>query len=263
MQPDSADHAHAGEDNWAALLECAAARRGGAGLTGSTAELFGPVLDAIAAGNCVVAHLGQSLDGHIAMPDGRSQYVTGREDAAHNHRLRALCDAVVVGAGTAQADDPQLTVRHVPGDNPVRVVIDRTRRLDPSLGLFCDGAAPTLLVCSEQAARGAQRHGDAEIVTVAPDANGLLPVRRIAAALADRGLHALFVEGGGATVSHFIEAGLIDRLHITIAPILLGDGRPVLTLPAIERIDAARRVAMRPFPIGDDILYDCVFDGDG
>ena len=81
----------------------------------------------------VVAHLGQSLDGRIATVDGSSRWVTGPEDVAHNHRMRALFDAVVVGAETVRQDDPQLTVRLVPGRNPTRVVLDPGRRLKAEL----------------------------------------------------------------------------------------------------------------------------------
>lgn len=246
--------------HWRVLCARAAGRTDAGGLTGPLAALYGPLIDGAAAGRHVVAHLGQSLDGRIAMPDGQSVYITGRADAVHNHRLRALCDAVIVGAHTVARDDPRLTVRLVSGDNPVRVVIDPTRRLDPGLGVFGDGAAPTLLICSADAAGRAARHGDAEIVALPADAADRLAPQAIVEALAARMLSSLFIEGGGATVSRFVEAGLVDRLQIAAAPILLGEGHPVLTLPPLARIGSAARLAMRAFALGDDLLYDCVFD---
>lgn len=244
---------------WQAIVGRARRRQGASGLGGTLGTLFDPILDGASAGTHVVAHLGQSLDGRIALVDGRSRFVTGSQDITHNHRLRALCHAVIIGAGTAETDDPRLTVRHVDGDNPVRVVLDPALRLDPGLGVFCDRAAPTLVVCAASAAGDASRHGDAEIVGLAQGKEHWLPPGAVIDALAERGLTSLFIEGGGVTVSHFIEAGLVDRLHITVAPILLGDGRPVLTLASIERLDAARRLSMRAVELGDDLLYDCVF----
>jgi riboflavin-specific deaminase-like protein len=250
-------------DVWSTLLERAAARARADGLAGPLATLYGPVLDGAAAGSYIVAHLGQSLDGRIALADGESTYITGRDDAVHNHRLRALCDAVIVGARTVDRDDPRLTVRLVDGADPVRVVIDPGRRLDQRFGIFTDGAAPTLLICSDSAANGASHHGAAELVALVPDGDGGLAPAAIVAALAARGLTSLFIEGGGATVSRFVEAGLVDRLQLTVAPILLGDGYPVLTLPPIDRVDAAWRVSARSFALGADLMYDCVLDDRG
>ncbi|MEO0604067.1 MAG: RibD family protein, partial [Myxococcota bacterium] len=84
----------------------------------------------------VVAHLAQSLDGCIALPAGESQWISGHEDLVHTHRLRALCDAVLVGARTVVHDDPQLTVRHVEGPHPLRVVLDPNGRLGPEHRVF-------------------------------------------------------------------------------------------------------------------------------
>ena len=113
----------------------------------------------------VVAHLGQSLDGRIATVDGSSRWVTGPEDVAHNHRMRALFDAVVVGAGTVR-DDPQLTVRLVPGRNPTRVVLDPRRRLNSHYRIFTDGAARTLVLCADELVNGYERLGQAEVIGV-------------------------------------------------------------------------------------------------
>ena len=97
-------------------------------------------------GDLVIAQAGQSLDGRIATASGHSHYVTGPEDIRRLHRLRALVDAVIVGASTIDADDPRLTVREVDGDNPVRVAIDPHDRLDRSRRIFRDGAAPTIVI---------------------------------------------------------------------------------------------------------------------
>ena len=208
----------------------------------------------------VVAHLGQSLDGRIAAANGASRWVTGAEDVVHNHRMRALFDAVVVGAGTVRHDDPQLTVRAVPGPHPVRVVLDTHRRLGPDHRLFNDGQAPTLLLCAETLARPGERVGEAEVLGVAAEDGSLSP-RAVLDRLAGRGLKRVFVEGGGVTVSRFLAAGCLHRLQITVAPLIIGSGRPSITLPEIHQLSAGLRPEVRRYDLGADVLFDCRLDG--
>ena len=111
-------------------------------------DLYLPICSATAAKPITVGHLGQSLDGFIATHAGESRWVTGQENILHLHRLRALCDAVVVGAGTVAVDDPQLTTRLVSGPNPLRVVLDPGRRLGDHHRVFNDDDAETLYVCA-------------------------------------------------------------------------------------------------------------------
>jgi diaminohydroxyphosphoribosylaminopyrimidine deaminase / 5-amino-6-(5-phosphoribosylamino)uracil reductase len=208
----------------------------------------------------IVAHLGQSLDGRIAAVDGSSRWVTGPEDVVHNHRMRALFDAVVVGAGTIRADDPQLTVRLVPGRNPTRVVLDPRRRLNGDYGVFGDGAAPTLVLCADQLASRDERVGQAEVIGVAAEGGRLRP-DAVLDLLARRGLRRVFIEGGGITVSRFLAAGCLHRLQITIAPVIIGSGRPGISLPQIGRLSDGLRPTVRKFDLGRDILFECRFDG--
>jgi len=220
-------------------------------------DLYLPVCSATVARPITVGHLGQSIDGFIATHAGDSQYVTGEENIRHLHRMRALCDAVVVGAGTVAADDPQLTTRHVTGPSPVRVVLDPTRRLADTYRVFNDDSADTLYVCGRSlAGRGETHFGRAAMVAVDDGGDGL-DVTEVLRLLRARGCHRIFVEGGGVTVSMFLEANLLDRLQIAIAPLLIGDGRPAIRLSPRSALSDCHRPRYRVFRMGADVLFDC------
>ncbi|MFC0383985.1 RibD family protein [Muricoccus vinaceus] len=243
------------DETWAELLARRAAPTGTA--YGPLSRLFDPVLarGAAADGCLVIGRLAQTLDGRIATLGGSSQWIGGRGDILHTHRLRALCDAVVVGAGTVEHDDPRLTTREVPGASPLRVVLDPARRLPAGRKVFRDGAAPTLLACREDVP-GGPSHGDAEVMRLPRLGQGL-NLAALLGALHARGLSRIFVEGGGVTVSHFLAAGLLDRLHVTVAPVILGSGRAAFTLPEATRITDGLRFTWTLHSLeGGDILLD-------
>jgi diaminohydroxyphosphoribosylaminopyrimidine deaminase/5-amino-6-(5-phosphoribosylamino)uracil reductase len=220
-------------------------------------NLYLPICSATSSRPMTIGHLGQSLDGFIATPSGDSQYVTGDDNIVHLHRMRALSDAVVVGAGTVATDDPQLTVRHVTGPNPLRVVFDPGRRLAQTYRVFTDDTGPTLYVCSRTLVDAAETHvGTATLVGVdCDDASG--GVSETLRLLRERGCSRVFVEGGGVTVSAFLQADLLDRLQIAIAPVIIGDGRPAIRLLPHVRLSDCRRPRYRVFRMGGDVLFDC------
>jgi riboflavin-specific deaminase-like protein len=211
----------------------------------------------------VIGQLGQSLDGRIATVTGRSRFINGDDGITHLHRIRAVSDAVIVGAGTAATDNPRLTVRRTPGRNPVRVVIDRHRRVPDSHFLFTDGEAPTLHLVAGSYER--QKHtsippGVTEVPCLGdPDAETPTDPARILEVLADFGLRKVFVEGGGVTVSSFLSAGLLDRLHVLVAPMIIGSGRPAFSLPEIDFLDDAFRPKAQMVHLGSDMLFDLDF----
>lgn len=220
-------------------------------------DLYLPIATASSRRPLTVGHLGQSLDGFIATHSGESQFVTGEENILHLHRMRALCDAVVVGAGTVAADDPQLTTRRVPGRNPLRVVLDPSCRLSEHFKVFTDDSADTLYICATGSTRaGDARLGQATIATVS-DSPGGMDGAAVLRLLRDRGCHRVFVEGGGVTVSMFLQADLVDRLQVAIAPLIIGNGRPAIRLPPRDALSECRRPRYRVFRMGGDVFFDC------
>ena len=218
-----------------------------------------PLLVRPRTGSVVVAQLGQTLDGRIATVTGASKYISGREALSHLHRLRAAVDAVIVGVGTVVADDPLLTVRLVEGDNPVRVVLDPRGRMPPDARMLHDGAGPVLVVC----APGVTPPPGAEALHMALEPDpvtgrpGLAP-HRLVAALAARGLRRMLVEGGAETLSRFLDAGSIDVLHVLVAPMILGSGKPCLSMRPIDRLDDALRPLTQVHLFDDgDVLFTC------
>jgi len=224
-------------------------------VTDAARDLFDIYLPLRVRHDLVIGQLGQSIDARIATESGASHFVTGPQDIVRLHRLRALVDAVVVGASTVASDDPRLTVREVEGENPVRVVLDSDGRLDPGRRVFTDGAARTLVV-RRSSAPGVESDVRAEVISVPAAESDGLDLTALLRALSDQGLDRILVEGGGVTVSRFLRAGLLDRLHITVAPLLIGSGRPSITLDPVATLDEALRPACRHFHLGRDVLFD-------
>jgi diaminohydroxyphosphoribosylaminopyrimidine deaminase/5-amino-6-(5-phosphoribosylamino)uracil reductase len=170
----------------------------------------------------VIWKVAATLDGRVAAADGSSRWITGPEARAAVHRLRATCDAVVVGSGTALADDPQLTVRDAEGRNverqPLRVVVDRRDRV-PATARVHDDAAQT-------------------VVSHAGDPTGLL------AELFDRDVRRVLLEGGPTLAAAFLREGVVDEAVIHLAPKLLGAGPSLVSDLGIQGIDQALELSI-------------------
>jgi len=202
----------------------------------------------------VVGQLGQSLDGRIATATGRADCINGSAGLAHLHRLRSLVDAVIVGVATTEADDPRLTVRRVCGPSPARVVIDPHGRLSPGARLLADDGIRRIVVttlCGKHV-----DHPGVETLAL-PSSEGHIAPAAILRRLAQLGMRRVLVEGGADTLSRFLSAGCLDRLHIIVAPIIIGSGKAAIFLDQIERMDQALRPPTRNYPLEDEVLFDC------
>lgn len=247
---------------WEALLH---RRNGAAGVAGPewsvgerrAFELYRPL--ATRAGSPVtVGQIGQSLDGRIAVRGDDDREVSGPDGLVHLHRMRALVDGVVIGVGTALHDSPRLTVRLCDGPQPARIVIDPRGRLPEDAPMLADDGVRRIVI---QAA-DIERPAGVEVITL-PSDEGRLDPRAMLRRLHEAGLEHLLIEGGGFTLSRFIEASLLDRLHIAIAPMIIGAGPQGLTLhsPPEELAEAIRPDTVA-YSLGTDVVFDCVLGSD-
>lgn len=223
------------------------------GLSAAYADSLSRIRDAPSARPFVVAQLGQSLDGRIALPSGESRWINNGAALDHLHRMRAAVDAVVVGIGTALADDPMLNVRRVSGNNPARVVIDPRGRLRHDARLLASDGAPCYVVSHPDV----RPPPGARLVPLDGGHEQFTPAA-IVEALFAHGLRRLLIEGGAHTVSSFIDANAIDRLHVLIAPCLLGSGKTGINLSPLPNLGHAPRPRAQVHVLdGGDVLFDC------
>jgi diaminohydroxyphosphoribosylaminopyrimidine deaminase/5-amino-6-(5-phosphoribosylamino)uracil reductase len=210
----------------------------------------------------VTLKLATSLDGRIATGRGESQWITGPPARERAHALRAAHDAIMVGTGTVLADDPQLTCR-LPGlahRSPVRVVVDRHLRIPLTARLISDARAIPTWVLTLPAADPARRQAflcaGATVIDIDPGSDGNGSLAAALAALGERGITRLLVEGGGHLAAAFARAGLIDRLVWVHAPMLIGgEGIPAIAeigLKALSEAPSFTRLSTET--VGDDVL---------
>ncbi len=176
----------------------------------------------------VTVSYAQTLDGRLATANGSSRWISAPESLCFAHQLRAEHDAVAVGAGTACKDDPRLTVRLVPGDDPLRVVVDGSLRTPFSAAVLANGAAKgTVLAVTERAPHERCEKAlslGATVFKLPADERGRVDLRALLSELHSLGVHSLMVEGGAALITSFLCERLVDRLAVCIAPKILGRG---------------------------------------
>jgi len=200
-----------------------------------------------------ISHFAQTLDGKIATRTGDSRWIGNPENLTHAHRMRALCDAILVGARTLQHDKPQLTVRHVSGQNPLRVVIGnnsicelehqdnqilqiRTQKISPDKSAVANPVADSSLLI--------------------PSAAGELDCAGILNALYLRNVRSVYIEGGASTTSAFLRQQALDQVQIHIAPRILGSGLTGFTLNEVDNMNSALQFHNPRFlPVGDEVMF--------
>jgi diaminohydroxyphosphoribosylaminopyrimidine deaminase/5-amino-6-(5-phosphoribosylamino)uracil reductase len=206
--------------------------------------------------------MASSLDGRIATASGESKWITGAAARADGQRLRATHDAILVGAETVVADDPELTCRlpGLDGYSPVRIVLDSKARTSPGSKLaLTANKTPVWLVCTADApakAREALQAKGVQVIEVASNAQGRVDIPAAAHALGERRLTRVLIEGGGEVAAAFLKAGLVDRLTSYQAGLLMGaDSRSAVAPLGLEKLDfAARFTLVSSRPLGGDMV---------
>jgi len=178
-----------------------------------------------------------SLDGRIATRSGDSKWISGEASRTETHRLRRKFASVLVGVGTVVADDPELSVRHVTGRDPIPIVLDPSGRIPQNARLLGSGASAIVVTSSMSAAKEHALTSRGVRVWRLPLQEGLLDLPLLLHRLAEASIDSVLVEGGGETAARFVEAGLVDKVAFFIAPMLIG-GRKAT--PAIGGLGAAR-----------------------
>ena len=248
------------DDVWTALL---ALRKGGSAsiphhwTMGERAawSLYAPLAGQTSNGTAFFAQVGQSLDGRIATEAGDAQDISGDEGLAHLHRCRAMADGVMVGVCTAIHDDPRLTVRMARGESPARIVIDPDGRMSNDLKILQNDGARRIVIqsCDTPRPRGV------EVVQIAKR-DGRISPADIRAALSEHGLKRVLVEGGSVTIQHFLEAGLLHRLHVAVAPLIIGAGPSGLRTNPVATLAEALRPETHIYGFSREVVFDCVLN---
>jgi len=180
----------------------------------------------------VTVSYAQTLDGRVATATGESQWISCPDSLRFAHEMRASHDAVLVGAGTVCKDDPRLTVRHVPGPNPLRVIVDSTLRTPTDAAVLTGRASAGTVLAGTVGAPAERRErvlsSGATVLDLPPDPEGRVDLRVLLGRLRDLDVGTVMVEGGATLITAFFKAGLVDRLAVCVAPKILGDGLPAI-----------------------------------
>ncbi len=204
----------------------------------------------------VLLKLAQTLDGRIATRNGHSKWITGEAARKRVHLMRSQADAVLVGIDTVLADDPRLTVRHVDGRQPRRVVLD-SRARTPLDARVLNGEASAIVCVTEAASadRIEELKGTGAEVLVLPGGDGSVPIAPLKSALGNAGIVTLMVEGGSRVAASFLRERAVDRIACFVAPRILGAGIPSIADLALDDLSKAIQLNdTRVEQLGGDLL---------
>jgi diaminohydroxyphosphoribosylaminopyrimidine deaminase / 5-amino-6-(5-phosphoribosylamino)uracil reductase len=207
----------------------------------------------------VTLKFAQTLDGRIATASGHARWISSPASLRFAHRLRAIHDAILVGAGTILTDNPELTCRLVRGRDPLRIVLDSALRLSPDANIFSDGKR-TLVASTHRAPAEGRRlleKKGVEVLEIGEDPAGRIDLGELLTVLGKRTISSLLVEGGASVATSFLKENLVDRLLVILAPKIVGEGINAIGELGIRKMDDALAFSFhRIIRRGADLILD-------
>ncbi len=192
-----------------------------------------------------ISHFAQTLDGRIASSTGDSKWIGNEENLIHAHRMRALCDGILVGAKTVTTDNPRLNVRKVKGEDPIKVIIGDADDLDQD---SYHALGPDTLIYKKPEGLNGNGH---------PYTNGAdLDLRQLLSGLKEKEIYSVYIEGGSFTTSSFIKQQQLDQIQLHFAPKVLGAGVNSFSFEGVNQVEDAITFSESKFvPIGDEMMF--------
>ena len=198
----------------------------------------------------LIGHLAQTLDGFIATKSNESKYISSKENLIHIHMLRAISDVILVGSNTVKSDNPMLTTRLVKGESPMRIILDKNDKINKKYNVFNNKDDNGYKIINDNL-----KQKNLNIFQL-PLINNQFDERDIISLLTKLNKKIVFIEGGGKTISRFYKKNLLDRLHLCISPIILGEGISSFIIPKQKSLKEVGEHKISYIKMGSDILCD-------
>ena len=203
----------------------------------------------------------QSIDGRIATLTGNSQWISSPASLKFAHRLRAEHDAILVGRGTVEKDNPELTVRLARGRNPLRVIVDSGLNISEKAKVFKNTSLVPTVIATVQSSENRRfkelAASGVEIITVAADKQGKVDLKKLLKILGRRKISSVLVEGGAQIITSLLENNLANRLVTVVAPKIIGAGIEAIGDLHIRNLDSSKKLSFQKImKLGDDLIID-------
>tara|TARA_B100001564_G_C20654877_1_gene678648 strand:+ start:462 stop:1343 length:882 start_codon:yes stop_codon:yes gene_type:complete len=213
-------------------------------------SLFLPIIFNNSKDPYLIAHLAQTMDGYIATKSGESKYISSNENLIHLHMIRAISDVILVGNKTVELDNPMLTTRLVRGPNPMRVIIDKDKKLSNNYNVFKNSDENGYRIVQDNIITKLNNIFQLPLVKNKFEAHDIcILFKKLQKKI-------VFIEGGGTTISDFYSKNKLNRLHVCISPSILGKGRSSFILEKKDSLEEVIQHETKYFEMGQDILCD-------